>query len=215
MQIATLKAEARQVSGTKAARRLRREGKIPAIIYGHGEPPEAVAVPTRELGNLLEHGAHVVELQINGAPRQVLIKEVQFDHLGVAPVHADFTRVDLHERVTVSVPLEFRGTPLGVAEGGVFDQQMVDIEIEALVTEIPSSIRVNVAELKLGATIHVKEIEMPPNVTAVSPAEAIVCSVRAKAAEEEVAAVAEEGPTQPEIIGRKEKEEEAEGEAKE
>ncbi len=210
MEIARLQAEPRQTHGTHAARRLRRTGKLPAIIYGHGEAPEKVAVPVREFSMLVEHGARVVELQVDDAKRQVLIKEVQFDHLGIEPVHVDFTRVDLNERVEVRVPLEFRGTPVGVNEGGLLDHDMVDIEVESLVLEIPVSIRVNVAELKLGDSLHVKDLELPPNVKAVTPGETLVCSVRAKAAEvEAVAVAAEESPTQPEIIGRKEKEEEA------
>jgi len=208
MQIATIKAEKRKSSGTKSARRLRKEGKAPAIVYGHGETPESIAVSVHDLSNLLEHGAHLVEIQVNGSAHQVLIKDVQFDHLGIAPIHVDFTRVDLNERVKVSVPLEFRGTPVGVNEGGLLDHDRVDIEVECLVTEIPQSIRVNVSELKLGDSLHVKDIELPPNITAVTPAETIVASVRMKAAEVEMAAPTEEAATQPEIIGRKEKEEE-------
>jgi large subunit ribosomal protein L25 len=212
MDIAILEAEGREAAGTRAARRLRRTGKLPAIIYGHGEAPETVAVPVRELANLVEHGTHLVELRVNGTPRQVLIKEVQFDHLGIEPVHVDFARVDLHERVTVSVPLEFRGTPAGVNEGGLFDPSQVDLEIECLVTEIPDSIRVNVADLQVGDMLHVRELPLPPNVTAVTSPETIVCSVRAKlTAEAAEAAEMEEAEAQPEIIGRKEKEEDEEG----
>jgi large subunit ribosomal protein L25 len=212
MEIAILEVEERQAAGTRAARRLRRTGKLPAVIYGHGEAPETVAVPVRELANLLEHGAHLVELRVNGAPRQVLIKDVQFDYLGIEPVHVDFTRVDLHERVTVSVPLEFRGTPAGVNEGGLFDMNQVDIEIECLVSEIPDSIRVNVAHLRIGDMLHVRDLTLPPNVSAVTSPETVVFSVRAKVTAE--AAELEETEAQPEIIGRKEKEEE-EAESKE
>lgn len=209
MDIARLKAEPREAHGTRAARRLRRAGKLPGIIYGHGEKPEAVAVPIQDLGNLVEHGAHVVELQIEGGNRPVLIKDVQFDHIGIDPVHVDFTRVDMNEHVKVRVPLEFRGTPVGVNEGGLLDHDMVDMEVECLVLEIPASIRVNVANLKLGQSLHVKDVELPSNVKAVTSPDAIVCSVRVKAAEvEAVAAATEEAPAQPEIIGRQAKEEE-------
>ncbi len=213
MEIAQLPAEKREPHGTRAARRLRKEGKLPAIIYGHGQAPEAVAVGVRDLNNLLEHGAHLVELKVNGSAHQCLIKDVQFDHLGITPVHADFTRVDLHERVKVRVPFEFKGTPIGVQEGGLLDHDMVDIEVECLVTEIPESIRVNVSELKLGQSLHVREIEFPGTVKPIASPEAIVASVRLKAAAVEVAVPTEEAPTQPEIIGRKEKVEEAEEEA--
>ncbi len=215
MDIAKVSAERRDGQGTRSSRRLRREGKLPGIIYGHQKEPAAVAVAGRDVANLLERGAHVVELQVNGKAEQVLIKDVQYDHLGLHPIHVDFARVDLTEQVRVSVPLAFRGTPAGTHEGGLFEQTLVDLEIECRVTEIPASIRVNVGELKLGEMIHVKDLELPAGVKAAGPPDAIVCSVRAKAAAEaEEAPVAAEGePAQPEIIGRKEKEKDAEEEA--
>ena len=215
MEIAQLKAEVRQARGTAEARRLRKGGKLPAVLYGHGQATESLAVPLRDLKTLLEHKTHVLELVIGNGKQQALIKEVQFDHLGATPVHVDFARVSLTERVEVSVPLDFRGTPVGVAEGGVFDTARVDMEIECIVTEIPESIRVNVAELKIGDFLHVKDVVLPEGVKAITPAETIVCTVRAKAEEEEVApaVAAEEGPAEPEIIGRKEKAAEGEEEA--
>lgn len=213
MEIATLQAETREARGTRAARRLRRQGKVPGVIYGHGQTPENVAVSARDFSNLLEHGAHVLELNIGRAKRQVLIRDVQFDHLGAEPVHVDFTLVDLTERVHVSVPLEFRGTPVGTHEGGVLDHGLVDLEVECLVTAIPESIRVNVADMKLGDILHVRDVQLPENLTAVTPDEAIVCSVRAKTAAAEVAEEPEveaEAEAEPEIISRKEKEKEEE-----
>ena len=211
MEIAKLQAELRQPHGTREARRLRRGGKLPGVIYGHGKPPVHVLLNTRELTGVVERKAHLVELQAEGAVHQALIKEVQWDHIGITPIHVDFSRVDLNERVKVSVPLEFRGTPVGVQAGGLLDHDRVDIEVECLVTEIPASIRVNVAGLNVGDSVKVRDIELPANVRAITSADAIVASVRVKAEEEEItAAPAEEAATQPEIIGRKEKEEEAE-----
>lgn len=209
MQIASIAAEKRVASGTRAARRLRKQGKLPGIVYGHGQDPEPVQVNARDLKNLVDHGAHLVELQLNGSSQQVLIKDVQFDHLGIDLMHVDFARVDLTERVKVKVPLDFRGTPIGVNEGGLLEHDLVDIEVECLVSEIPESIRVNVADLHLGQSLHVREIAFPPNVTPVTPPDAIVASVRAKAAAVEVMPE-EEAAAAPEIIGRKEKAEEGE-----
>ncbi len=214
MQIASLKAEKREGRGTRVARRLRKSGQLPAIVYGHGETPEQLSVNGRDLSNLLQQGSHLVALDVGGAEHHVLIKDVQFDHLGISVMHVDFTRVDLNERVTVSVPLEFRGTPAGVAAGGLLDPVLLDLEIECLVTEIPDSIRVNVSHLNLGDSLHVRDIAMPANMTAALDGDLIVCSVHVKAAAvEEVAAAAdEEAAVQPEIIGRREKEEEEEAE---
>ncbi len=213
MEIVTIEAQPRAERGTSAARRLRKSGRVPGIIYGHGETPERVAVSAHDFAVALEHGAHLLELRMGGASRRVLIKDVQYDHLNARPVHVDFMRVNLDERVTVSVPLELRGTPVGIHEGGILEQDMVDLEVSCLVTEIPEAIRVSVAEMKLGDLMHVRDVPLPPGVIAVSPGEAIVCSVRArKAAEAEVQAAEE--PQAPEVIGRREKTEEDEEEDK-
>jgi large subunit ribosomal protein L25 len=183
---------------------------VPGIVYGHKKEPVNIAVPAQDLETVIGHGAHVIELDVAGRKESVLIKDVQFDHLGDELVHVDFTRVDLTERVHVSVALEFKGTPVGTHEGGALDVNMVDVEVECVATEIPDMIRVNVAEMKLGDFMHVSDLELPEGMKAVSPAEAIVCSIRAKTAAAEVEAeeVEEEGEAQePEIIGRKEKEE--------
>ena len=213
MQITKLDAEKREARGTRAARRLRREGKLPGIIYGHGSTPEPVAVDARDLGNALDDGVHVLELAVSGSDRQVLIKHVQFDPIEPTPIHVDFTLVDLSERVQVSVPLEFKGTPVGTHEGGALEHNLVDVEIECRVTDIPEVLRVDVAPLELGDFLHVHELELPPDVTAVTPGNTIVCSVRAKTAAAKVEETTEEGDESkaPEIIGRKEKEEGTEG----
>jgi large subunit ribosomal protein L25 len=212
MEIARLEAEPREGRGTRAARRLRRQGKLPGVVYGHGETPENVAVVVHDLETLLEHGSHVLELKVNGTTKRVLIKAVQFDHLGLKPIHVDFMRVDLTERVHVSVPLDFRGTPIGTHEGGLLEHELVDVEIDCVVTEIPEAIRVNVTDMGVGDVLHVRDLPLPSGVKAITAAETIVCSVRAKkvSVEVEAAEAVEEEAEEPEIIGRKEKEEESE-----
>ncbi|MBI4581286.1 MAG: 50S ribosomal protein L25 [Planctomycetes bacterium] len=216
MEIAKLEATSRPATGSRAARRLRRGGKLPGIVYGHQVDPEPVMVDAHALGLLLEHGTHLVELELGGGSQPVLIKDVQFAHLGTEPVHVDFMRVARDERVTVKVPLEFKGTPIGVHEGGLLEHDLVDIEIECLATEIPDSVRVNVAELHVGRSLHVRDLELPPSVKAVTLPDALVCSVRVKKAEVEVAPVAVEGEAaaEPEIITRKKEEPQAEAEEK-
>lgn len=213
MDIAILKAEVRDASGTRAARRLRDTGQVPGIIYGHERAPETVSVSAYDLVNAIERGAHVIEINLGAKKQQALIKEVQYDHLGDQLLHVDFVRVSMSDRVQVSVPLEFKGIPAGAHDGGTLDHGLVDVEIECLVTQIPEVIRVNVADMHLGDILHVSDLELPEGMTAVSPPEAIVCSVRALArvAEEEGTVEAAEGEAaEPEIIGRKEKEQEQE-----
>lgn len=216
MEIAKLEGRTRQTGGSRAAERLRRQDQIPGIIYGHHQESLNVAVAAHELENLIEHGSHVIELSVDGSPHSVLIKDVQFDPIGITPLHVDFVRVDLNERVTVSVPLDFRGTPVGTHEGGIFEEHMVDVEVESLVLEIPESIRVNIGSLAVGDLLHVRDIELPPNIRAVSPPDAIVCNVRAKAVAtaEEEAEEAEEEAAQPEIITARDKGEGGEADSK-
>ena len=135
---ATLTAKNRTALGTRANRRLRETGLVPGVVYGHKENVLPISLPRKELVNYLEHGAHLFSLAMDGHNETVLVKEVQYDHLGLDVLHVDFARVDLNERVKVTIPLELRGTPKGVSEGGgVLTQVITDLEVECLVTEIP------------------------------------------------------------------------------
>lgn len=208
MEIAKLVGEPREASGSRAARRVRRGHKVPGVIYGHQQEPEYVAVAKHDLGLLLEHGTHMIDLSVEGKSRSVLMKDVQYDSFGMEPVHVDFMRVELTERVTVAVPLEYRGEAAGTHEGGLFEEDLADVEVETLAGSIPESIRVNIAALKLGDMIHVKDLELPEGVIAMTPPDTIVCAVRAKAAaiSEAEEGEEEEGAEGPEIITARDKE---------
>src|SRR6476659_2447129 len=130
--------------GSRANKRLRDSGFIPGVIYGHKEAVVPVTLPKKETVNHLEHGAHVFNLALDGKSETVLVKEVQYDHLGIEVIHVDFARVSLDEKVEVTVPLALKGDPKGEADGGVLQQILAELEIECLVTEIPDAIRHNV-----------------------------------------------------------------------
>lgn len=215
MHIATLKGAARTPGGRHANERLRRGGMIPAIVYGHGEAPETVAISRHELELALRGHAHVVQVDIAGKVTQFFLKEVQYDHLDQTPIHADLMRVDPNERIEVSVGLELRGTPAGIALGGELIQVLSDLEVECKLLEIPDSIRVKIDHLNIGDSLHVKDLELPPDVRPLHEPEDLVLSVRLKRIEEEAAAAAPaEGATaEPEVIGRVAKEK-TEGEEK-
>src|SRR5437899_10833722 len=196
-------AEPRTGRGTQAARRLRRQGLVPAVVYGHKEATLSVALPLEEVEKLIRRGVRVVDLRAGGKEEKAFIREVQWDHLGKDLLHVDFTRVSADERIVVSVPLEIRGTAPGVTAGGVLDQPLHLLSIECLAISLPESIRVNVGELQLGQAIHIRELVLPPGVKALDDPDAIVVQVRAKEVEPEVAApveVAEQA--EPEVIGR-------------
>ena len=96
----------------------------------------------------------------------MLVKEVQYDHLGMEVMHVDFARVSLDEKVEVTVPLELKGTPKGEADGGVLQQIINELEVECLVTEIPDVIRHNVASMGINDVLHIKDLKLPPGVQA-------------------------------------------------
>src|SRR5882724_8993680 len=177
--------QARDGRGTRAARRLRKHGLVPAVVYGHKEATVAVALPAEELEKAVRHGARVVDLQTDGEVQKARIKELQWDHLGKELLHVDFARVAADERVTITVPLELRGIAPGISQGGVLDQPLHSLKVECLAISIPESIRVNVNELQLGAAIHVRDLVLPPDVKVIDEPDAIVVQVTAKLAEPE------------------------------
>jgi large subunit ribosomal protein L25 len=211
---AQVNAKSRTELGSRANKRLRDSGMLPGVIYGHKEAVIPVTLPKKEVVNHLDRGAHLFDLSLDGKSEKVLIKEVQYDHLGMEVIHVDFARVSLDEKVKVTIPLELKGTPKGEADGGVLQQIVKDLDVECLVTEIPDAIRHNVADMELDAVLHLKDIKLPAGVKALHDEDLIVATVK-EILEVAPAAVGEEGAAEPEVIGRKpaEGEEGAEGEA--
>ncbi len=216
MEITTLKSLPRDTIGTRAARALRAAGRLPAIIYGHGEAPESVSLLMRDVEEALARGARMLPVEVGGKGHQFLIKAVQYDHLDAAPIHLDLTRVSMDERVKVYVGIELRGVPKGVADGGVLDQHLAGIEVECLVASIPDTLHPLVTDLELGASLLVKDLELPDGVVPLADPEDRVATVRAVA--EEVEAEEPEGDEKeaavPERIGRIRKDDEPADKAK-
>lgn len=208
----TIEVTAKQRSdlGSRANKRLRDTGFIPGVIYGHKQAVLPVTLPRKEVANHIHHGAHLFSLSLGDQKETVLVKEVQYDHLGIEVIHIDFARVNLDESVKITVPLELKGTPKGEADGGVLQQVLAELEIECKVTDIPDMIRFNVSELGLNSVLHVKEIMLPPNVKAITDGEQIVATVR-EIVEQAAVAAAEGETAEPEVIGRKAEEEPAAG----
>ena len=214
IEIGTLKAQRRTAFGKRPTRRLREQGMIPAIIYGHGEDPVPVSLNEHDVEVALDHGARTLTLDIQGNEQQLLIKEVQYDHLDHLPIHLDLVRFDVHERVTVTVGVELRGIPKGVGEGGVLEQYRAEIDVECLVTDIPDTLHPLVTELGLDETLFARDLQLPPGVTLVTDGEERIATVRELAPEvepEEAPGEGEEVAATPEVIGRGKKEEEEEG----
>jgi large subunit ribosomal protein L25 len=200
-----LNVEVRKEAGKRHAKRLRRDGGIPAVLYGHGEQTVSLAVPREQFAAALRHGSRLVELK-GGANESALIRELQWDIYGTAVMHIDFTRVSADERIEVKVPVELRGQAPGVRAGGVIQHLVHEIEIECLATAIPDKIQLNINHLELKDSITVGQLELPSGVKLLSEPEAIAVQCVEPAVEEEVEAAPTEG-AEPEVIGRKAEEE--------
>jgi large subunit ribosomal protein L25 len=211
MEVTTIKGTPRGQQGTRACRALRAEGRLPGVMYGHGEPTESVLFDQHDVEVALAHGARTLQVELKGSVKPYLIKEVQYDHLYNTPIHLDLARVDLTERVRVRVGIELRGVPKGVSEGGVLEQIMGGIEVECLVTDIPDTLHPFVSHLQLGQTLLVKDLTLPPGVKALANPDDRVATVRelAEAPVKVEAVEGEEKPQEPERIGRIRKEEPA------
>ena len=203
-----LTADLRETTGTRTARRLRAAGRVPAVIYGHKEAVVPVSLPMKETVTHINDGTHLFELTFGGTNQNVLLKDVQFDHLGKEIIHIDLTRVSLDERVNVVVPIEIKGTPVGEEKDGVLTQVLTEIEVECLVTQIPESVIVDVTPLDVDDTFTVGDLKLPEGVIAQQEPDIVIASVSiVQEIEEDV----ESTSAEPEVIGAKvDGEEEAE-----
>jgi large subunit ribosomal protein L25 len=208
-----LTVEKRDGRGSRLAAKLRKSGRIPAVVYGHKEETVSVALSGDEVNAVLRQKVQIVDLKMDGGVQKAQIRDVQWDHLGKEVLHVDLKRVSVDERIEISVPLELRGIAPGVTAGGVLDQPIHSLRVECLAIAVPESIRVNILELQLGAAIHVRDLQLPPGVKALDDPDAIVVHVTTPQAEPEAAAPAAAAESaEPEIIGRNAAEEEGEAE---
>ncbi|MBI2469906.1 MAG: 50S ribosomal protein L25 [Planctomycetes bacterium] len=208
MKILELKAEKRTTKGSKAVRKLRDAGQIPAILYGHKQDNVMLCLNEHDFNRILHTGTRMINLTFDNKKESALIKDVQHDSILDSVLHVDFSRIDLTERVKLRVPVELHGESIGVKKGGVLTHVMKDVEIECLPTAIPEKIKISISELGLGKAIHVKELPVLEGIRYISDPESVVTSVHqiveAKAVSEE------ELLAEPEVITKKPKEGEEE-----
>jgi large subunit ribosomal protein L25 len=216
METVNLSAKRRTNTGTIAVKRMRGEGKIPAVVYGRefGESMP-IEIDARELRTALSgKSVHsIVNLAIEGhGTTTVLVHDRQLDVATKRLIHLDLHAVNLNEEVDATVRIVVAGTAAGVKNGGILDIVSREIDVRALPTNVPDHIEIDVRELEIGDAIHVRDLKVPSGVTIVSEADDIVATVLppAKVEEPTPAAVAA-APAEPELIGAK-KPEEAEAE---
>jgi len=189
-------AESRGKSGTSAARVVRRQGKVPAVIYGGHQEPQLLLLSHNEVVKHLAHEAvysHLLDINVDGKVEKAVLKGVQRHPAKVQVLHLDFMRVSESELVKMHVPLHFinENTSVGAKKGGVATHSLVDVEIACLPHALPEYIEVNMAQLDVGHTIHLSDLVLPPSVQIVALAQGaehdlpVVSMSAARAAKEE------------------------------
>ena len=220
MATAQLSAMARTGTGKGAARSLRRDGRLPAIIYGHAREALSLSVPERDFERLLEKFAAentVIELSIDGSMSRTLIREIQRHPVRRNVLHVDFQELVAGERVIVRIPIVLTGVPDGVRQsGGILSQIMQELECRVDPLNMPSKLEVDVTNVTIGHSVHVSEMTIPEGVEVLDEPDSTVAIVAAPKAEEEAPAATEtpEAAAEPELI-RKPKEGDEEGETEE
>jgi large subunit ribosomal protein L25 len=221
MERVKIQANSREGKGKKMAKKIRRQGVIPAVVYS-SDTNISLSLPTASIKTLRSihfSESAVIDMEITDGKREesipVIIKDVQFHPLTEKVIHIDFFKVSLKKKIKVPVPLVFKGESRGVKdEEGNLEQILREIEIEGLPLDIPNNIEVDISDLGVGQSIHAKDLQIAQNLKIITDPGATLVTVTAKVKEEveEVAAV-EEGaaPTEPEVI--REKKEAAEGAA--
>jgi len=209
--IIVVNAVSRESGTSNEARRLRREGKLPAVVYGGDKDSIAVTLEPRELLKILKSDSGqntVFEVKIGdkGAAEIVMVFDYQVDPIRHHLTHADLVRISMDKAIEVSVHLVFTGEPLGVKnDGGVLDQAMREVMVECLPTDIPESLEVDVSELEIGDSVRVVDIKLPPNVKMLIDEDTTLASVVPPVSEEDLEVAVEEvlfgEEVEPELVG--------------
>lgn len=216
-----IKAEMRQEQGSAAARRLRRAGYVPAALNRIGGGSQALKLDAHSFENMLRHHTAqqlLVTVELDGQNTPALLREVQTDVMDGHVIHADFGEISLTSKLRVGIGLRLTGEPEGVRnEGGILEQTLRQVEVECLPADIIESFTVDVSALKLGQSLHVRELKLGDKYTIITSGELAVATIVAMAEEEVVAEAAPTeaaAGTEPEVIAKGKKEEEgAEGAA--
>ncbi len=186
--IINVKAEAREQVGKKVAKKLRREDRVPAIIYGGKKETIPISISREDLSIILrsEKGNNAI-LRIHRADVIVdaMLKEIQYDYLQDTPIHVDLIRIDLKKEVDISVPVTIVGDAIGVREeDGIFDFVTRSLDLRCLPTQIPNTITVDVSELHAGNSIKLEDVDIPGEIHFLSDPRSVICAVTSKVAEE-------------------------------
>ena len=184
-------------------KRLRQGGKIPAVLYGHGEGTQSLTVLEKELSRAIDHGSHIVELK-GAANESALIKELQWDAFGIRVLHLDLARVDANEAVEVTLSIELKGDATGLHHGGVINFHQHEITILCPANLIPEKIELRISDLDVDQSLSASDVPLPEGATLAEAGTTpiVSCALPVEREEEDTGA----GVDEPEVIGKKEEE---------
>ena len=205
-EISTFNAKTRTRVGSRTCRKLRQEGHIPGNVYGHTEKPVAISVDGDTLTRAVHSGHKIVDVDLDGNIEKTILREVQWNTFGTEILHFDLMRINVDERVSITVPITLKGISPGVAAGGILEQPVHEIEMEVLALEIPDALTIRISDMKLGDVRHLSDLTLPPSAKVDLPPETLIVQITEPMAVPEVAE-AEAGPAEPEVIRRAEEEE--------
>jgi large subunit ribosomal protein L25 len=219
MQESEIKATLRTTSGTAEARRLRRGGKVPCIMYGVEENTIPLAVDRKELEKLLAEARSVFVVDYEQTKQRSVVKDIQYHPVRGDIIHIDLQRIKAGQEISISIPLKFIGDAPGVKAGGIFQEQYSELDVTCLPKYLPDEIEVDISKLEIGDAIHVSDLNLE-NITVKAEPETTLCSVAVPKKIEEVVPEEEEEEeleeeAEPEVIGKAKKEGEEEEEGQE
>ena len=208
MEKVSIVVQPRDANGTRAARRLRREGFIPGVLYGHGKAATLFAVEPHVMREALStsagtHAVLTVTIEGTRGARRAIVKEVAIHKSRQVASHIDLQEIRLDETIESQVAIRFEGESKGVKAGGVLDESLRAVTVRGVVTEIPEHLVVDISDLDVNDNATVGDLQVPEDVTVLDDPEQVICSVLPpRVAEEEIEAAAEEA--EPEMVGKEE-----------
>ena len=213
-----LSAERRTEFGSTACRRMRRAHQVPGNVYGHGEDPQPVSIAAEAVLAVIHSGHKIVDLSFGSESEKALLREIQWDTFGKEVLHVDLQRVSAGERIETEVTVETHGTAPGVVDGGILEMPLHTISVECPALRIPEKFELNINDMTIGQSIHVRDLEIPEGVKVLNDEDEVVLQIREPQVVPDEALEGEEAAAvgaEPEVAGEGQAEKETSEEARE
>lgn len=188
LNVETRDAAKNKGTGSRFSRKLRKQGRVPAILYGHKQDPQPISLSRDDVDLMLKKQAHLTELKHAGGVELAIVRDAQWDHLGKEIIHLDFIRVDPDEAVLSEVPIELHGESPALGQGGMVESLARTLRVRAKPKAIPRVIRVEIGELALGQSIHARDLALPEGVAYEGDPDVLIVHAVERKVVEEVAA---------------------------